>query len=104
MAVLRSILRLTPLPARADELISLFTEQDVFGRAGTTSGYQGGEVQIAVDGEEVVVTATWASAAAYDSWLQSTERDRINALLLPLLATRPDGRLYEIVVNHEAGQ
>jgi heme-degrading monooxygenase HmoA len=102
--LLRSILRLTPLPAKAAELIGIFVEHDVFGRAGRTDGYRGGEVQVAVDGAEVVVTATWDSVESYGAWLESPERGAINERLAPLLAAGPTGTLYEIVLRHEGGR
>src|SRR5262245_11212989 len=97
--MVRSILALRAKPGRRDEVVALFARLGILREASAVSGFVSAELQIAADApDELLVTATWESAAAYDGWLASPVRERMAPALEALLAEPPAaGRVYDIV-------
>jgi heme-degrading monooxygenase HmoA len=86
-------------PGRGDEVVALFARMGVLREASAVPGFVGAELQTAADGsDELLVTATWESAAAYDRWLESPVREQMRPALEQLLSERPAaGRVYDVV-------
>jgi quinol monooxygenase YgiN len=97
--VVRSVLVLRAKPGRRDEVVALFARLGVLGEASAVPGFVGAELHVAADGsDELLVTATWESAAAYDRWLESPVREQMRPALERLLAEPPAaGRVYDVV-------
>lgn len=89
-------------PGRRDEVVALFQRLEVLREASEVPGFVAAELQVAADGsDDLLVTATWESAAAYDAWLESPVRERMRPALEELLAESPAaGRVYDIVQTH----
>lgn len=104
--MIRSILTLKPKTGQAPALVSYFKEQNIAGNAMSVPGCLAVEMQTRIpddadpDGEDIVVTALWASIESYEAWLSSQERQRSSAGMLPLLATDGEtvtsARLYRV--------
>ena len=85
-------------PGRRDDVVALFERLDVLREASATAGFLGAELHVAADGsEELLVTATWTSSAAYDAWLENPVREQMRPALEELLVEPPVPRLYELV-------
>lgn len=97
--MVRSVLALRAKPSRRDEVVALFERLAVLREASAVPGFVSAELQIAADdSDELLVTATWESAAAYDAWLTSPVRERMRPALEELLGEPPaGGRVYDIV-------
>jgi quinol monooxygenase YgiN len=96
--VVRSVLHLRARSGRRDDVVALFARLEVLREASAVPGFVAAELQVAVDrSDELLVTATWESAAAYDVWLESPVRERMRPALEELLAEPPAGRVYELV-------
>jgi quinol monooxygenase YgiN len=97
--MVRSVLALRAKPGRRDEVVALFERLEVLREAGAVPGFVSAELQVAADSpDDLLVTATWESAAAYDGWLESPVRERMRPALEELLDESPAaGRVYDIV-------
>ena len=96
--MVRSVLILRARSGRRNDVVALYARLEILRQASAVPGFVGAELQVAADGsDELLVTATWDSAAAYDTWLQSPMRERIGPALQELLAEPPVGRVYELV-------
>jgi quinol monooxygenase YgiN len=96
--VVRSVLVLRARSGRRDDVVALFVRLDVLREASAVPGFVAAELQVSADGsDELLVTATWESAAAYGTWLESPVRERMRPVLEELLAEPPAGRVYELV-------
>jgi quinol monooxygenase YgiN len=96
--MVRSALVLQARSGRRDEVVALFARLEILREASLVPGFVAAELQVDADGsDELLVTATWESAAAYDLWLQSPVRERMRPALEELLVEAPTGRVYEIV-------
>lgn len=97
--MVRSVLALRAKPGRRDEVVALFERLGVLREASAVPGFVSAELHVAADAlDELLVTATWESAAAYQAWLASPVRERMAPALEALLAEQPaSGRVYEIV-------
>ena len=81
--------------------MALFEELGVLRAAGAVHGFVAAELQAAADDpDELLVTATWRSAAAYDAWLESPVRELMRPALEALLERPPVPRVYELVQTH----
>jgi quinol monooxygenase YgiN len=77
---------------------ALFDRLAILREASAVPGFLDVELHRAADdSDELLVTATWESAAAYDAWLASPVRERMRAPLEELLAEPPTPRVYELV-------
>ncbi|WP_425988416.1 antibiotic biosynthesis monooxygenase family protein [Ensifer sp. R-19] len=99
--MIRSVLSLKPKAGQSQDLVRFFGARKIPERALASPGCLGVEVQkLLPDGDEVLVTALWASVDSYRTWLESAGRHEDGVQMLPLLAE--DGgalgpaRLYEV--------
>jgi quinol monooxygenase YgiN len=98
--MVRSVLVLRARSGRRDDVVALFERLGILREASAIPGFVGAELQVATDAaDELLVTATWESAAAYDAWLQSPVRERIGPELEELLGEPPASRVYELVLT-----
>jgi heme-degrading monooxygenase HmoA len=95
-SVVRSVLILHARQGRRDDVVALFARLGVLREASVVPGFVDAELHVA-DGDELLVTATWESAAAYDGWLESPVRERMRPELEELLVEPPVPRVYELV-------
>jgi quinol monooxygenase YgiN len=96
--MVRSVLVLKARSGRRDDVVALFARLGVLRVSSAVPGFVGAELHVAADGsDELLVTATWESAEAYDTWLGHPERERMGPELHELLAEPPVPRVYEIV-------
>jgi len=93
------VLNLRAKPGRRDEVVALFERLGVLREASAVPGFVSAELQVAADGsDDLLVTATWESANAYEAWLASPVRERMQSPLEELLAEQPaGGRVYDVV-------
>jgi quinol monooxygenase YgiN len=96
--MVRSVLVLRARPGRRDDVTALFDQLGILREASTLPGFLAVELDWSADDpDELLVTASWESAASYDAWLESPVRERMRAPLEALLAERPQPRVYERV-------
>jgi heme-degrading monooxygenase HmoA len=94
----RSLLYLRTKPNRRDELLQVFERLGVLALASQQPGFLGAELQVPLDdGDEVLVTAAWASPEHYEAWLASPVREAMGDELMPLLEAEPERRVYRVV-------
>jgi quinol monooxygenase YgiN len=94
----RSVLFIRVKPGRRDELVGLFDRLDILEKASRQEGFVSSEVHVPADGEDLVmVTATWATAEAYQGWLDNPVREEMRPELEKLAEGEPESRVYEIV-------
>ena len=94
----RSLLYLRAKPGCRDRLLAVFERLSVLALASGQPGFLGAELHVPLDdGDEVLVTAAWASAEHYEAWLASPVREAMGEELMPLLAAEPERRLYRAV-------
>jgi heme-degrading monooxygenase HmoA len=93
------VLNLRAKPGRRDEVVALYERLGVLREASAVPGFVSAELQVAADGsDDLLVTATWESAAAYDAWVESPVRERMRPAFEELLVELPaGGRVYEVV-------
>jgi heme-degrading monooxygenase HmoA len=94
--MVRSVLVLRARPGRRDDVVALFERLGVLREASTVPGFVDAELHV-TNSDELLVTATWESAAAYDRWLESAVRARMQPALEELLVVPPVPRVYELV-------
>ena len=100
--MVRSVLALRARRGRRDDVVELFERLEILREASAIPGFVRAELQIATDDEdELLVTASWESAAAYAAWLESPVRERMRPALEALLAESPTPRVYELVQTQE---
>ena len=93
----RSVLFIRAKPGRRDELVALFDRLGILEKASRQEGFISSEVHVPVDGEDLVmVTATWATADAYQGWLDNPVREEMRPELELLAEGEPESRVYEI--------
>jgi quinol monooxygenase YgiN len=96
--MVRSVLVLRARDGRRDDVVSLFARLAVLREASAVPGFLRAELAVASDGsDELLVTATWESRAAYDGWLESPVREQLRPALEELLAEAPVPHVYELV-------
>src|SRR2546430_17060219 len=94
--MVRSVLVLRARPGRRDDVVALFERLGVLREASAVPGFVDAELHV-TDSDELLVTATWESAAAYDPWLESPGRERMQPALEGLLVEPPGPRVFELV-------
>lgn len=106
--MIRSVLSLRPKVGQSQDLVRFFETRKIPERALASPGCLGVEVQnLLPDGDEVLVTALWASVESYEIWLGSAGRHEDGVQMQPLLAEGGDAvgpaRLYEVArcANHQ---
>jgi hypothetical protein len=95
--VIRSILVLQPEPSKVEDVLAVYRDDDILQFSLDESRALASEISVAVDGSgEIVVTALWPDAAAYQEWLDHPRR--ANERLVEILRGVAVGsaRLYEV--------
>src|SRR5207247_11187367 len=100
-SMVRSILSLRAQPGRGAEGVPLFEELGILREASVVPGFVAAELQaVADDPDELLVTATWRSAAAYDAWLEGPVRDLMRPAHEALVASPPVPRVDGLAQPH----
>jgi heme-degrading monooxygenase HmoA len=104
--VIRSVLYLTPRGGDGRAIADFYRRHGVLDRAAQQDGCLGAELQLPATGSgDVLVTALWRDADAYQRWLDNPFRSANAEELAELVDGFDDevrGALYEIAV--EAGR
>jgi heme-degrading monooxygenase HmoA len=86
--MIRSVLYLTPRGGDAAAIIDFYRRKAVLEQAAKQDGFLGAELQVPIEpGGDVLVTALWRDAAAYDGWVANPAR----AAMAPDLAGLVEG-------------
>jgi heme-degrading monooxygenase HmoA len=106
--VIRSVLYLTPRDGDGRAIAEFYLRERVLERASEQDGCLGAELQLPLDGAgDVLVTALWRDADAYQGWLENPAR-AANADELARLVDDFDrgvrGDLYAVVVEARPGR
>jgi heme-degrading monooxygenase HmoA len=101
--VIRSVLYLTPRGGDGQAIVDFYRRHGVLDRAAEQDGCLGAELQLPATGSgDVLVTALWRNADAYQGWLDNPFRSA-NAEELAELVEGFDGEvrgaLYEIAIE-----
>ncbi|WP_457587487.1 antibiotic biosynthesis monooxygenase family protein [Ensifer canadensis] len=106
--MIRSVLSLKPRPGSSQDLVRFFEARKIPERALASPGCLGVEIQnLLPGGEEVLVTALWASVESYQIWLDFPGRHEDGVQMRPLLAEHGEAvgpaRLYLVArcANHQ---
>jgi heme-degrading monooxygenase HmoA len=103
--VIRSVLYLTPRGGDGRPIVDFYRRHSVLDRAAEQDGCLGAQLQLPVTGSgDVLVTALWRDADAYQGWLDNPFRSANAEELAQLVDGFDDevrGALYEIAI--EAG-
>src|SRR3954453_3611170 len=102
--MVRSVLHLTPKGGDVAAIVDFYRRNAVLEQAARQDGFVAAELQVPAEGSgEVLVTALWRDAAAYDGWVANPAR----ATMAPALAELVEGDLevgtrgavYEVVLT-----
>ena len=86
--MIRSVLYLTPKDGDAAAIVEFYRCHAVLEQAAKQDGFVAAELQIPTDrGGDVLVTALWRDAAAYEGWVANPVR----AAMVPDLAALVEG-------------
>jgi heme-degrading monooxygenase HmoA len=100
--MIRSVLYLTPRAADGRAIADFYRRREVLERAVEQDGCLGAELQLPADGAgDVLVTALWRDAHAYQGWLDNPVRSANAEELAELIegaAEELRGALYEVEV------
>lgn len=97
--MIRTILTLTPLEGRAPAIVQLYRSEQILQESLDVTRAIASEISVANDGSgEILVTAVWPDAVAYQEWIDHPLRGRTAPELQALLdgAKIGVGRVYEI--------
>lgn len=105
--MIRSVLYLRPRAGRSAEIVEFYRRHRVLDRAGRQDGCLGAELQVPLHGDgDVLVTALWRDADAYQGWLDNPDRS-LNAEQLAELVqdfhSGVSGETYEVVLDERGG-
>lgn len=97
--MIRSVLTLNPPPEQVAGVLALYAREQVLQRSMDEAGAVAAEISVAADGSgDLLVTALWPDAAAYQGWLDHAFRAEFSAELDTLLNGRAGtGRTYTVV-------
>ena len=106
--MIRSVLYLRPRNGRSAEIVEFYRRHHVLDRAAQQDGCLGAELQVPLRGEgDVLVTALWRDAAAYQGWLDNPDRS-LNADQLAQLVedfhSGVSGQTYEVVLDERGAR
>jgi heme-degrading monooxygenase HmoA len=105
--MIRSVLYLTPRGGDGHAIADFYRRHGVLDRAIAQDGCLGAELQLPAGGAgDVLVTALWRDAAAYQGWLDNPFRSSNAEELAELVADFDEGvrgELYEIAVEAVPG-
>jgi quinol monooxygenase YgiN len=100
--MIRTVLTLRVDPARLDDVLNMYREEDILQFSLDHSEALTSELSVAADGSgEIIVTAMWPNEQAYDGWLNHPSRKESAPRLAQLLKGAADvgpGRIF--VVDH----
>jgi hypothetical protein len=97
--VIRTLLTLRVEPSKVAEVLGYYRERDVLQFSLDHSDAVASEISVSADGSgEMLVTAVWPDAAAYQAWIDNPWRASSNVDLAQLLrdAEVGAGRVFEI--------
>jgi hypothetical protein len=97
--MIRTLLTLRVDPSRVDDVLTYYRERDVLQYSLDHSDAVASEISVSADGTgEMLVTALWPDAQAYQGWIDNPWRDASNVHLAELLrdAEVGAGRVFEI--------
>lgn len=101
--MIRTVLYLRPKGGAGEAVAEFYRRHGVLDRAVEQDGCVSAELQLPASGSgDVLVTATWRDAAAYQGWLDNPWRTQNGAELAELLEdfdSGVKGELYEIAVE-----
>jgi heme-degrading monooxygenase HmoA len=102
--MIRSVLYLTPKDGTGEAIAEFYRRHGVLDRALQQDGCLGSELQLPVSGRgDVLVTALWRDADAYQGWVdnpwRSANGDELAELVEGFEGGTVRGELYEIVVS-----
>ena len=100
--MIRSVLYLTPKDGDGRALADYYRRHGVLERALEQDGCLGSELQLPLDGGDVLVTALWRDADAYQGWLDNPARAAYADELAQFVEDFDRGvrgGLYEVVVE-----
>ena len=94
-----TVLQLHVLPGREEEFARAFRDNDVLEAARRECGMLFAQLlRPATEGAPFIALAHWAGPEAYDCWIDSPVRDRLNQTLGEFLSDEPiSGDLYRPV-------
>lgn len=97
--MIRTVLTLHPQPGQAPAVVQLYRSEQILQESLDVTRALASEISVATDGSgEILVTAVWPDAEAYQEWIDHPNRGRTSPDLEPLL--RSDvigaGRIFEI--------
>jgi heme-degrading monooxygenase HmoA len=105
--MVRSVLYLTPKRGGGGAIADFYRRRRVLEQALEQDGCLGAELQLPTSGRgDVLVTALWRDADAYQGWLDNPAREAHAGELAELVEgfdRGVRGELYEVVVAVEAG-
>jgi hypothetical protein len=97
--MIRTLLTLRVDPTKVDDVLEYYRRRDVLQFSLDHSDAVASEISVAADGSgEILVTALWPDAAAYQGWIDNPWRASSNVDLAELLrdAEVGAGRIFEI--------
>jgi quinol monooxygenase YgiN len=97
--MIRTLLTLRLEPAKISEVLDLYRADDILQYSLDHSDAVASEISVAADGSgEILVTAVWPDAAAYQGWLDNPWRAQSGVKLRELLrdAEVGEGRIFDI--------
>lgn len=101
--MIRTVLYLRPKGGDGEAVAEFYRRHEVLERACRQDGCLGAELQLPAGGTgDVLVTATWRDADAYQGWLDNPWRTQNGAELAALVEdfeSDVKGELYEIAVE-----
>lgn len=106
--MIRSILYLRPRGGRSADIVEFYRRSRVLERAAKQDGCLGTELQLPTNGAgDVLVTALWLDADAYQGWLDSPDRARNADALSELVEdfhSGISGETYDVVLDGRGSQ
>lgn len=97
--MIRTMLTLTPLDGRAPAIVQLYRSEQILQESLDCTRAVASEISVAADGSgEILVTAVWPDADAYQEWIDHPQRGRTAPELQELLegAKIGVGRIFNI--------
>lgn len=97
--MIRTMLTLTPTEGRAPAVVQLYRSEQILQESLDLTRALASEISVAADGSgEILVTAVWPDADAYQEWIDHPNRGRTAPELQELLegAKIGIGRVFEI--------
>lgn len=93
----RSVLTLRATPGNREDLLQLYADLDILGRALARPGAIDMTLAVALeDPDGILITATWDAPESYQAWLDHPERTGMTDAIAPLLAEPPRAATYRI--------